>query len=227
MARAELVNRYGEDSVNAGYQVYTTLDGRLQAAANRAVRLRLIEYDRRHGYRGPLSRGRTSRPAPPAAALGCCHRSPGVPQIGDLQPGNRHGNCGHAHRASMCNRCGFAQVDWDGLAWAHKRASRRLKCRSRAPSRLPISCSLGDVVYVVANDQGMAPNSREQPDAQGALVALDPDDGAIAALVGEFDYYNNKFSRVTQARRQPGSGFKPFLYSCALDHGFTPSTIVS
>ena len=64
------------------------------------------------------------------------------------------------------------------------------------------------------------------PDAQGALVALDPNDGAVAALVGGFDYFGNKFNRVTQARRQPGSGFKPFLYSCALENGFTPSTIV-
>ena len=64
------------------------------------------------------------------------------------------------------------------------------------------------------------------PEAQSALVALDPNDGAIAALVGGFDYFDNKFNRVTQARRQPGSGFKPFLYSAALENGFTPATIV-
>ena len=64
------------------------------------------------------------------------------------------------------------------------------------------------------------------PEAQGALVALDPDDGAIVALVGGFDYFNNKFNRAIQARRQPGSGFKPFLYSAALEHGFTPASII-
>ena len=65
------------------------------------------------------------------------------------------------------------------------------------------------------------------PEAQSALVALDPNDGAIAALVGGFDYFTNKFNRVTQARRQPGSGFKPFLYSAALENGFTPASIAA
>ncbi len=72
----------------------------------------------------------------------------------------------------------------------------------------------GDVVYVITNGQGVA-QLAQLPEAQGALVALDPNDGAVAALVGGFDYFDNKFNRATQARRQPGSGFKPFLYSCA------------
>ncbi len=88
-----------------------------------------------------------------------------------------------------------------------------------------MSCKPGDVVYVVASRDGTA-QLAELPDAQAALVALDPDDGAVSAVVGGFDFYNNKFNRATQARRQPGSGFKPFLYSCALDHGFTPASIV-
>ena len=83
----------------------------------------------------------------------------------------------------------------------------------------------GDVVYVVTNGHGAAALA-QLPEAQGALVALDPNDGAVAALVGGFDYFDNKFNRVTQARRQPGSGFKPFLYSAALENGFTPATIV-
>ena len=99
------------------------------------------------------------------------------------------------------------------------------RARARPPRRPTTSLHPGDVVYVVTNGRGHA-QLAELPDAQAALVALDPDDGAVSAMVGGFDYYNNKFNRATQARRQPGSGFKPFLYSCALDHGFTPSTVV-
>lgn len=219
MARVALVARYGEDAVNAGYKVYTTIDGRLQAAANRAVRLGLIEYDRRHGYRGPL--GHVKLPAAVSAArLDAALAA--LPAIGDLQPAVVTSVAARGARVYV-QSLGFAQIDWDGLSWARRRLSDTRT--GPAPQRASDVLAPGDLVYVVANDEGMA-QLAELPDAQGALVALDPDDGAIAALVGGFDYYNNKFNRVTQAHRQPGSGFKPFLYSCALDHGFTPATIV-
>jgi penicillin-binding protein 1A len=83
----------------------------------------------------------------------------------------------------------------------------------------------GDVVYVVADASGHA-QLGQIPEAQSALVALDPNDGSIVALVGGFDYFTNKYNRVTQARRLPGSGFKPFLYSAALEHGLTPATVL-
>jgi len=85
--------------------------------------------------------------------------------------------------------------------------------------------SRGDVIYVVADNSGHA-QLGQIPEAQGALAALDPNDGSIVALVGGFDYFTNKYNRVTQARRLPGSGFKPFLYSAALEHGLTPATVL-
>jgi penicillin-binding protein 1A len=85
--------------------------------------------------------------------------------------------------------------------------------------------SVGDVVYVLPTRDGGALLA-QVPQAQGAFVALDPQDGAISALVGGFDYYASKFNRVVQARRQPGSSFKPFIYSGALEQGFTPATMV-
>jgi len=219
MARADLVSRYGQDAVNAGYKVYTTIDGRLQTAANRAVRLGLIEYSRRHGYRGalrhiPIGTDPTTRQLDQALV--------DVPTFGDLRP---------AVVVSVASRTaqvyvrssGYARIDWDGLSWARRRLPGMRV--GPAPQRAADVVQAGDVVYVIANAKGMA-QLAQLPQAQGALVALDPDDGAMAALVGGFDYYTNKFNRVTQARRQPGSGFKPFLYSCALDHGFTPATIV-
>jgi penicillin-binding protein 1A len=219
MARADLVGRYGNDAVDAGYKVYTTIDGRLQAAANRAVRLGLIEYARRHGYVGPLHHISLGA-AEPASRLEADLAN--VPAVGDLKPAVVVAVAARSARVFV-RSAGFAQIDWNGLSWARARLPGM--GLGPAPSRATDVVHPGDVVYVIANDHGMA-QLAELPQAQGALVALDPDDGAVAALVGGFDYYANKFNRVTQARRQPGSGFKPFWYSCALDHGFTPATIV-
>jgi penicillin-binding protein 1A len=219
MARADVVSRYGDDAVNQGYKVYTTIDGRLQTAANRALRIGLIEYDRRHGYRGPLKQlnldDRTA-PAKLDAALA------DIPEIGGLRPALVVSVAPMAARVYI-RSVGFAQIEWDGLSWAHRRISDTRV--GVPPKRADDVVQRGDVVYIVSNGHGVAALA-QLPEAQGALVALDPNDGAVAALVGGFDYFDNKFNRVTQARRQPGSGFKPFLYSAALENGFTPSTIV-
>jgi penicillin-binding protein 1A len=221
MARAEIVSRYGDDAVNQGYRVFTTVDGRLQTAANRAVRIGLIEYDRRHGYRGPLKQLKVtlderSTHAKLDAALA------DVAEIGDLHPALVVSVAPMAARVYI-RSIGFAQIEWDGLSWAHRRISDTRV--GPPPKHAEDVLQRGDVVYVVTDGRGMAALA-QLPEAQSALVALDPNDGAIAALVGGFDYFDNKFNRVTQARRQPGSGFKPFMYSAALDNGFTPATIV-
>jgi penicillin-binding protein 1A len=221
MARAEIVSRYGDDAVNQGYRVFTTIDGRLQTAANRAVRLGLIEYDRRHGYRGPIKQLKLtldehSARAKLDATLG------DVPEIGDLHPALVVSVAPMAARVYI-RSMGFAQIEWDGMSWAHRRISDTRVGPS--PKHADDVVQRGDVVYVVTDGRGSAALA-QLPEAQSALVALDPNDGAIAALVGGFDYFDNKFNRATQARRQPGSGFKPFMYSAALENGFTPATIV-
>jgi len=219
MARAEIVSRYGEDAVNSGYKVYTTIDGRLQTAADRAVRIGLIQYDRRHGYRGPLKQVNLEQRSTAAqfdALLAA------VPGIGDLWPAVVVSVAQQNARVYI-RGLGFAQIDWDGLSWAKRRVS---DMRTGAPpKRADEVVQRGDVIYVVTNGEG-AGQLAQLPEAQSALVALDPNDGAIVSLVGGFDYFNNKFNRAIQARRQPGSGFKPFLYSAALENGFTPSSIV-
>ena len=118
---------------------------------------------------------------------------------------------------------GAVQIDWDGLSWAR----RELKNEALGPAPKDAGQVLarGDVVYVVADNAGHA-QLAQLPEAQSALVALDPNDGSVVALVGGFDYFTNKYNRVTQARRLPGSGFKPFLYSAALEHGFTPASVI-
>lgn len=211
MARQEVVNRYGEAAVNAGYRVVTTIDGRLQTAANRAVRLGLIEYDRRHGYRGPLGHVDIAASAT-AEMLEDALRD--ASEVGILHPAIVVSVAPRAARVYVRGQ-GFAQIDWDGLSWARKAGTA-----TEAASIV----HRGDIVHVVA--EGNAAQLAQLPEVQGALVSLDPDDGAVVALVGGFDFFNNKFNRATQAKRQPGSGFKPFLYSAALEHGFTPASII-
>ncbi len=219
MARLQVRQQFGAAAESAGYKVYTTIDGRLQSAANRAVRIGLIEYDRRHGYRGPVGHVTVSAEGRPEQLDGLVDE---YSTVGDLYPAVVVSVADKALRVYVKSH-GFAQIDWDGMAWARK----ALGPDELAPP--PKSASdivqRGDVVYVVANTSGVA-QLAQIPEAQSALVALDPGDGGIAALVGGFDYFTNKYNRAIQARRLPGSGFKPFLYSAALENGFTPASVL-
>jgi penicillin-binding protein 1A len=219
MARADIRARFGAGAENAGYRVYTTIDGRLQTAATRAVRIGLIEYDRRHGWRGPAAHkelGSKSRAEEFEALL-----EP-YATVGDLSPAVIVSVTDKSARTFVKSH-GFAQIEWEGLSWA--RRELRPDVLGPAPKTANDILVPGDVVYVVADGGGNA-QLAQSPAAQSALVALDPNDGAIAALVGGFDFFSNKFNRATQARRQPGSGFKPFLYSSALENGFTPASVL-
>ncbi len=218
MARLELRQRFGPSAETAGYRVYTTIDGRLQAAANRAVRVGLIEYDRRHGWRGPA--GHVELPA---------HGEPDYDDlvdeystIGNLSPAIVVA-VGEKSARAYVKSLGMVQIDWDGLSWAHRQL--RNETLGPLPKDAGQVLARGDVIYVVADAAGHA-QLGQIPEAQSALVALDPNDGSIVALVGGFDYFTNKYNRVTQARRLPGSGFKPFLYSAALENGFTPASVL-
>jgi penicillin-binding protein 1A len=216
MARLELRQRFGASAETAGYKVYTTLDGRLQTAANRAVRIGLIEYDRRHGWRGPA--GHVELPAngtPDYDDLVDEYAS-----IGNLTPAVVTAVAERSVQAYAKGR-GSVEIDWDGLSWARRAGPNETV--GPPPKDAAQVVARGDVVYVVADESGHA-QLAQVPEAQSALVALDPNDGSIVALVGGFDYFTNKYNRVTQARRLPGSGFKPFLYSAALDAGFTPAS---
>ena len=218
MARLELRQRFGANAETAGYRVYTTIDGRLQASANRAVRVGLIEYDRRHGWRGPA--GHVDLPA---------HGEPDYDDlvdeyaaIGNLSPAIVVSVADKSARAYV-KSLGPVQIEWDGLSWARKQ--QRGETLGPTPKDAGQVLERGDVIYVVADEAGHA-QLGQIPEAQSALVALDPNDGSIVALVGGFDYFTNKYNRVTQARRLPGSGFKPFLYSAALENGFTPASVL-
>ncbi|HHM05249.1 MAG TPA: penicillin-binding protein 1A [Gammaproteobacteria bacterium] len=217
--RADIVARYGENAAyTAGYRVYTTLDGDRQTAANKALHKALLAYDRRHGYRGPEGHAKLSRESGPEQwdKILASRRV-----VGGLQP---------AVVIAVEQKQAVAYlpsgesviIPWKGLKWARPRIDK--KRMGRAPKTAADVLAVGDVIRV---EQGKPPMLAQIPEVEGALVSLRADDGAVLALVGGFDFDRNKFNRATQARRQPGSSFKPFIYSSALEHGMTPATLIN
>jgi penicillin-binding protein 1A len=219
MVRRQMEQWYGPAAETAGYRVYTTVDGRLQALANRAVQLGLMEYDRQQGWRGPIGRTVLAADATPAQLEQLVDE---YMPIGMLAPAVVV-KVGTQDAGIYVRSRGFASIDWSGLSWARKSLGE--DSFGAAPKSAADVLARGDVVYVVADKEGHA-QLAQVPQAQSAFVALNPNDGAIAALVGGFDYFSNKYDRAVQAERQPGSGFKPFFYSAALEDGFTPASTI-
>ena len=219
MVRAELADKYGEELYSAGYEVRTTIDSRLQRAADWSLRAALLEYDRRHGWRG--ASGHAARP--PADGREAAQMLEHFVPVGGLLPAVIESVA--ARSAAALGKDGRRYLlPWEtGLAWA-RRADRNGV--PGAPPRQPADVvTPGDVVYLLPAGGGAALLA-QVPLVQGAFVSLDPQDGAITALAGGFDFYASKFNRVVQAKRQPGSSFKPFIYSGALERGFTPATVI-
>ena len=218
MVRAEMLRLYGPDALTAGYSVTTTLDSRLQHAANVAAWRTILEYERRHGYRGPVDR--VPRPDDAVALGGAFLRHPNrgslvtavVTRVGERE-------------AEAVRRNGVPlTLDWEALSWA--RPVLEKGGLGPAPKVAGDVVAVGDVIQLEPLPEGRF-RLGQLPAVAGALVALAPRDGAIVALVGGFDFGASKYNRVTQAHRQPGSAFKPFLYSAALERGFTPATLVN
>ena len=221
MVRLDIIKRFGAAAQNEGYKVFTTIDTRLQAAANRALRLGLIEYDRRHGWRGAQNKVTLTGNEDESALNAMVDE---YPAVGPLTPAVVLDVQAKAAKVHVKGK-GIATIAWDGMSWARRKETD--ETTGPDPRSASEIVSRGDIIYVISA-KNLA-QLAQLPEAEGAVVALDPNDGGIAALVGGFDYFDNglgKFNRVTQARRQPGSGFKPFLYSAALDHGFTPSSVI-
>jgi penicillin-binding protein 1A len=218
MVRREMVARFGGDVLIRGYHVTTTIDPLLQGAAQRSVHDGLIAYDHRHGWRKQPERHFDLAAGEDAARAGA--RLHGIPAQGGLLPA-----------VVLRSGDGTADVAFsDGSTVTLDAASSRWTGRS--PAALLTRGDLVRVLRVVeateAKDAAVAPRWQldQLPQAQAALVSLDPQNGALRALVGGFSFAGNKFNRATQARRQPGSSFKPFLYAAALERGFNPASIV-
>jgi penicillin-binding protein 1A len=219
MVRNDMQAKYGDAAYTAGYKVYTTIDSRLQAAATVALRTGLLEYDRRHGYRGPTAKLDLSKLATHADLEGQLEE---FPIVGGLRPAIVQKVEAKSAKIYVKD-IGEATLPWEKLSWARRELPDEKV--DRAPTQASEIMAPGDVIYTV----GRSAESLlfvQVPEAQSALVSVDPRDGAVVALVGGFDYFQSKFNRVTQARRQPGSGFKPFVYAAAFDKGYTPASIV-
>jgi penicillin-binding protein 1A len=219
MVRNDLQAKFGDGVYTAGYQVFTTVDSRLQAAATVALRTGLLEYDRRHGWRGATDRVDLSKGASDADLEAELDQRPA---IGGLRPAIVE-SVEDKSAKIFVKDMGSVTLPWTKLSWARRELPEEKTDRS--PTQASEILSRGDVIYTVGNSPQTL-QFVQVPEAQSALVAMDPKDGAVVALVGGFDFFQSKFNRVTQARRQPGSGFKPFVYAAAFDKGYTPASVV-
>ncbi|MEH6389585.1 penicillin-binding protein 1A [Pseudomonas profundi] len=218
MARLEMIQRYGNAAYTDGFHVYTTIDSQLQELAHRALRDGLEEYDRRHGYRGPEAR-HSDIDSQQWPALLAKHG-----EIGGLAPALvTEVNAEHA-RIQLRNG-DQGRIEWDDMRWA--RPYLNVNSMGPVPEQPADVLAAGDIIRVRTTDKEGQYRLAQIPQAQSALVALDPQDGSLKALTGGFSFAQSKYNRATQARRQPGSSFKPFLYSAALDHGYTPASMVN
>lgn len=219
MIRQSLYEHFGTKAYTKGYKVYTTIQAPLQIAANQTVVNHLISYEKRHGYRGPVAHIDNINKEKLASLTNVLHL---YPVYGDLQPALilKVGK----QSATAINRNGEDFIiSWEGLSWA-KHALQHGWLGS-APKTAKQVVAVGDVIYVwQQNNQWQL---IQIPEVEGALVALNPHNGAIEALVGGFNFDKSKFNRVTQSDRQPGSSFKPFLYAAALTKGYTLATLVN
>ncbi|MBM69192.1 MAG: peptidase [Haliea sp.] len=225
MARQEMLDRYGMAAYTDGYHVYTTISSELQQLAQETVVHGLMTYDRRHGYRGP------ERQLPPDADAVAADATTRwlealaeTPVVAGLSPAIVT-RLGEDRVDLLFNDGSTGELLWDdGL----RQASPYLTENSvgRAPASIADVVAVGDLIRVQRQDDGRWHLS-QVPAAQAALVSLDPDNGAIISIVGGLGFENSKFNRATQARRQPGSSFKPFVYSAALEAGFTAASIIN
>ena len=220
LVRQHMVAKYTESSYAEGYHVYTTIRAQDQQAADAALRKALLDYDRRHGWRGPADHENINRKTEPNR-LDELLREYAV--VGGLQPVIVIQLDDKA--ATVYSQDGARiELTLPAVAWAQAYINE--DTLGPVPRKVTDVLKIGDVVYLEKtgeNEWKLA----QLPAVEGALVALDPKNGAILALSGGFDFFRNQYDHVSQALRQPGSGFKPFIYSAALEKGFTPASLIS
>ncbi len=215
MVRRMMFAQYGEQTYSRGLKVYTTIQAADQGAAYEALRRGILDYERRQAFRGPekfidLPKSAKEREQAISEVLA------DYPDIGDMTAAVVIG--ADPRKISAVTQGGnTVEITGAGL--------RAVQSGLSAKAAPAIQIRPGAIIRVVSKGEGW--EATQLPEVEGALVALDPRDGAVKALVGGFDFEQNKFNHVTQAWRQPGSGFKPFIYSAALEKGFSPTTIVN
>jgi penicillin-binding protein 1A len=216
MVRQEVINKFGLKAYTEGYSAITTIDSKMQKSGVKALQSGIMAYDKRHGYRGPELSAVAEEEWQTVLRK--------TPVYGNLEP-VIVSEVAEDH-LTLLNRNGeFEDLNWaDGLKGL--RLFKTINARTAPIQGASEVFTRGDLIRVTRSD-----NNRLQlaqiPEVQAALIALDPQDSAIRSLVGGFDFRHSRFNRVTQALRQPGSNFKPFIYTTALDNGFTAASVIN
>lgn len=209
MVRSELVEKFGEQAIDSGYKVYTTVNSKRQQYAEDAVQKGLEDYDRRHGWRGAEAHDK-----PLKEFIAYANTYPAeVIKVGS-----------NSFDAKMQDGS-TVTVPWSGMSWARKYINANAV--GGAPSRASQIVSVKDIIRLRPNENKTAWSLVQTPKAQGQLIAINPNDGSIEAVVGGYNFYQSKFNRAIQGWRQPGSTIKPFVYALALERGMTPYTMVN
>ena len=220
MIRKQLIEQYGNSAYISGLQVTTTIIDKNQTAANQALRKALSDYDERHGYRGPEHQYDLKAEDDETTWKRLLES---FPTIGHLYPALVV-QVNDQSITTYLSGLGLIDIEWSGLSWARAHLSENR--RGAKPKSVSEFLKTGDVVRVSEDSEGKW-KLAQIPEVEGGFVSMDPNDGATMALVGGFDFQRSKFNRVTQAYRQPGSGFKPFIYSSGLAAGNTAATLVN
>ena len=218
MARLEMVERFGDEAYTQGYNVYTTVSSEMQDLANHALRSGLQEYDQRHGYRGPEARNPDITLEQGVSLLN------NYQSLGGLEPALVSA-VNDNDVELVFRRDPPGTIAWDDMKWARPYLSAN--GMGPRPGKPADVLKPGDIIRVSSVEGENQYRLAQLPKAQSALVVLGPQDGSIKALIGGFSFVESNYNRATQARRQPGSSFKPFLYCAALDNGYTPASLVN
>ncbi|MBT7720949.1 MAG: peptidase, partial [Halieaceae bacterium] len=224
MARQRMLNRYGMSAYNDGYHVYTTISTELQQVAREALIEGLFTYDGRHGYRGPEQRWPLTDDPDTDSLAYWGDKLRKIPEVAGQTPAVVTEVL--EDRVVLLLKDGSAsELLWEN-GMAEVRPYVTENSRESSPETPQELFTPGDLIRLNSNEQGRWQLS-QIPAAQSALVSLNPDNGAIVSIVGGMGFELSKFNRATQAMRQPGSNFKPFLYSAALEEGFTAASIIN
>lgn len=208
MVRSEMVENFGPQVLNSGWKIYTTVSSHRQALAVDAVKRGIEAYDLRHGWRGVEAKGKPLTDFVPVGNLLPAQVTKVAPKSIEvrLQSGDS------------------VTLPWSAMNWARRYYSAdRVGGGYASPAQM---VEVGDIVRIRPQNDGKSWKLAQLPRVQGQLIALDPTNGAIEAVVGGYDFAQSKFNRSIQGWRQPGSTIKPFIYSLALERGYTPLSTV-
>lgn len=209
MVRSELVEKFGEQAIDSGYKVYTTINSKLQSYAEESVQEGLEDYDRRHGWRGPEAHDK-----PLSDFVAYANTYPA-----EVTKVNQK-----SFEARLQNGT-TVTVNWSGMSWA--RPYRNANSVGAAPYTASQLVKVKDIIRLRPDDNLSNWSLVQTPKVQGQLIAMNPNNGAIEAIVGGYNFYQSTFNRAVQGWRQPGSTIKPFVYALALERGMTPYTMVN